>query len=584
MAWNRRASMVGGFAAFCCSVALSLPATAWGQKAGWAVQADPPAAAVEWPATLSLNIAQPPQQEELLFPRQNSAFCVVGLAAYESNKAELWNLATGKRVGAIQGNPSQSNMKAVSPDGKYLALAVLDRARANDVEVWSLETGKRVAQFQADDRNLSMTLLDFAGPGEVLVYTFGQSNGKFVYHLRVWDAKTGMSTRQMDLDKNISGNNRYDISPGNRWLATIISSDIVFYDLQTGKVKGSLTPPKQTAEGKYVSTESVRFSPDGSEIAVLSQGSQGDILVVYDVASGDEKLRHELTPAMKSGLQHPASYKGPAIDYVMQPAGFLWYGGAYLERETGLMLWTYKQGILEFSHWKRFLTPAGLIVSTGGSNARKIQVLDFPAAAMEKTLEAYRNDAPAIIKPGEKVQVKVVVGEVRHGKPDEAKKSIEEVLASRLADDGLEVDPAGGTVLTLKYKEMAGKVLQEVKGGNIFGGGTPTGRTVQSTAGEVEIVWTTKDAKTKLYEHKFNLDPSHLILRDKAPPTDATVRQQVFEILKLQLAGLPMPYFVPTDKSLITLPTTTLSSTAAPTSPQDAIKKKIEAKKKLGKK
>ena len=43
----------------------------------------------------------------------------------------------------------------------------------------------------ADERNLSMTILDFAGPDEVLTYTFGQQNGKFGYHLRIWDAKTG---------------------------------------------------------------------------------------------------------------------------------------------------------------------------------------------------------------------------------------------------------------------------------------------------------------------------------------------------------------------------------------------------------
>ena len=230
------------------------------------------------------------------------------------------------------------------------------------------------------------------------------------------------------------------------------------------------------------------------------------------------------------------------------------------------------------------LTPAGLIVSTGGNDARKIRVITFPAEPLQKTLEAYRSDAPAVIKPGEKVQVKVIVGAVRFGKPEDTKKSIEEVLASRLADDGLEVSPEGTTLLTLKYKEGAGKTLQEVKGGTIFGGGTPTGRTVQSTSGEVEMVWTTKDGKTKLYEHKFNLDPSHLTVRDKGDPTDAAVRQQVFEILKIQLAGLPMPFYVPSDKSLVTLPVASNSSMAAPSSPEDALKKKIEAKKNLVKK
>jgi hypothetical protein len=155
------------------------------------------------------------------------------------------------------------------------------------------------------------------------------------------------------------------------------------------------------------------------------------------------------------------------------------------------------------------------------------------------------------------------------------------VLAERLADDGLEVSDDGATAVAVQWKEMAGKTLQEVQGGTPFrGGGTPTGRTVQSTAGELQIKWTSKDGKTNIYEHTLHLDPSMLTIRDPGEVTDDKARQQVFAILKRQLSGLPMPYFVPNDKSLAVLPMTTSSDMAAPLSPQDAMKKKIEAKKK----
>lgn len=552
--------------------------------ARWGVKVDPPRTAVTWPETLNVSIAQPARFEELLFPTRTSEFCLVGLAAYESDKAELWNLATGKREGAITGTPPQAIKRALSPDGKFLAIALLDRARANDVEVWSLESGKRVASFMADDRAFSMTILDFAGPTEVVTFTLGQQNGKFGHHLRVWDAQTGAASRQMDLDKNISGDTRYDISPGGNWLASIVTPDVVIFDLQTGQAKASIAPPSKTESGDQVSINSVRFSPDGTELALLAEGSKASVLSVLDVATGEVKLTHELSAAMKSGLMHPASYKGPHLEFVSQPAGFLWYGGGFIERESGLMVWTYRQGTHEFSHWARLLTPAGLIVSTGGNSARKLEVLPFPAQKLQKTLEAYRSEGPAIIKPGEKVKVTVKVGEVRFGKPDEAKQSIETVLAERLADDGLEVSDEGTTVLAVQYKEMAGKVLQEVKGGTIRGGGTPTGRTVQSTAGELQIKWTTKDGKTKVFEHVLNLDPSYLSIRNEGEVTDAVARKQVFEILKIQLAGLPMPYFMSQDKDLAVLPMSTSSEMADPASPKDALKKKIDAKKKMVKK
>lgn len=560
------------------------PVKPGGVAARWKVKPDPPSQPIEWPASLSLNIQQPPRIEEILLPHGHSQFVLTGPDAYESQKAELWNLATGKRVGAIQGTPPKAIKRALSEDGKYLALSILDRAQANDIEVWSLETGKRLSKFQADDRAFSMTILDFAGPDEVLTYTLGQTGGKFGYHLRVWDAKTGNSVRQMDLDKNLSGDQRYDISPGRNLLVSIMASDAVIYDLQTGQEKGTVTPPNRMEDGQSVNLDGVRFSPDGTELGCLSGGGRGSIISTYDLASGDQKSKCELTAAMKSSLQHPASYKGPALEYVSQPNGFLWYGSGFVDRETGLLLWTYKQGILEFSHWRRIITPAGMIVSTGGHDVRKVQVVPFPAADLEKAVADYRSDKAALIKPGEKVKVVVKVTDVRFGTKDEATKEIEGVLAERLADDGLEVADDGGTILNVKYKESAGKVLKEMKGGTIRGGGTPTGKTVQSTAAEVELSWTTKDGKTKVYEHKLDLDPSMLTVRSNEEVTDAVAHKQVFAILKLQLAGLPMPFYVPLEKGGLTLPMVTNSSMAAPLSKEDALKKKIEAKKNLGKK
>lgn len=567
------------------SVATVVPAAAADKPTRWSVTVDPPAAKLEWPKTLKLAITQPASFEEVLFPSTPSEFCLVGLAAYESDRAELWNLATGQRVGGITGKPQKAIKRALSPDGKFMALVVLDNNKL-EAEVWSLEGGKKLCTFSPDDKGLSLTLLDFAGPTEVLTYTFGQVSGKFVHRIRIWDVDTGKQLRQLNFDKNISAD-KYSISPGRNWMSNVVGSEVLFFDLQTGQTRGIITPPGKTEDDHSVHLEGVRFSPDGTELAVLSEGSGTSLLSVYDVATGEVKLKHELASNMKSSLQHAPSYKGPDIEFVAEPPGFLWHGGGFIDRETGLLVWTYKQGILEYSHWQRTLTPAGLIVSAGGSGARKIQVLPFPAEKLQKTLEAYRGDAPAIVKPGLKVKVSVKVGAVRFGKPDEAQKSIETVLAERLADDGLEVADDGNTALSIEYKEMAGKTLQEFKGGNpITGAGAvATGRTVQSTAGEVKLKWATKDGKTKIYETTLNLDPSYLSIRNKEGQiTDAAARAQVFEILKLQLAGLPMPYFFPEDKSLSVLPLTTSSDMAAPLSPQDALKKKIEAKKNLGKK
>lgn len=550
----------------------------------WGVKADPPARPVSWPDTLKVSIAQPARQEEILFPSGHSEFCMVGLDAYESDKGELWNLATGTRAGVITGNPAKATKRALSSDGKYLAVATLDRAKANEIEVWSAQSGKRLCTFTADDKSLPLPLLDFAGPGEVLTYTFGQINGKFVYHLRVWDAETGKSLRQFDLDKNISGDKRYDVSPGGHWLATIVNRQVLLYDLQSGQVKGTITPPEKTDDGDFVSLDAARFSPDGSELACICEGQKSAVLTVNDVSTGAVKLKHDLAASTKKSLQNAASYKGPQIEFVAAPASFLWSGGGLIDRETGLLVWTYRQGTLEFSHWRRILTPAGLIVSTGGNGSRKIQSVPFPADKLQKSLDAYRGDAPAIVKPGEKVKVVVNVGKLRFGKPEETKSELNDALAERLADDGLAVDDGGGTVMTVDYSETAGKTLQETKGGNPIRPGTPTGKSVQSTAADVKLSWVSTDGKTKIFETTFNLDPSFVSLRPNEQLTEEAVHKHVFAMLKIRLNGLPMPFFVAKDSSISPLPVATASDMAAPGSKEDLLKKKIEAKKNVGKK
>ena len=100
------------------------------------------------------------------------------------------------------------------------------------------------------------------------------------------------------------------------------------YSLQTGESQGAISPAIKAEDGQTVSINSVRFSPDGKELACYCDGQSDSVLTVHDMASGEqEPLRHDLSANLKAALLHPASYKGPAVEFVQQPAGFLWAGG-----------------------------------------------------------------------------------------------------------------------------------------------------------------------------------------------------------------------------------------------------------------
>ncbi|HVV99038.1 MAG TPA: WD40 repeat domain-containing protein, partial [Planctomycetaceae bacterium] len=357
-------------------IAGALPLTASGKDvktAGWAMKPDPPASPVKWPEKLSLNIAQADRADELLFPTNLSEYVLSNLKHYESDGGELWNLTTGKRVGAIKGSPSKAHKRALSPDGQYLAINVLGGDIPNLVEVWSLSTGQKVASWQADEAKMSMTILDFAGPGEVLTYTFGNPTGKFAYHLRVWDAQSGKPARQFDLKQTIGGDKHYQVSPGRRYLATMHSGEVAFFDLTNGEKVGAVAPPNKTEAGENVNSEGFRFSPDGSEIAVISDSFNATTIRAFDLETGDAKLTHDL-PSFKFGLQHASSYKGPSVDYATDGSAFLFFGSALVDRESGMVLWTYQSPPADYNHWPRILTPAGLISSVGSRRDCKVQV------------------------------------------------------------------------------------------------------------------------------------------------------------------------------------------------------------------
>lgn len=557
-----------------CLIILLWFSPAW---SGWNVPVDTPTQVVQWPETLKLSIPQPNSREEILFPQQTSEFCVVSIHAYNSDQAELWSLITGKKVHQIKGKPPQCIKRALSADGRWMALNLLDKSNHCMIEIWSFETGLLQSKFDAAPTGMSMVLMEFIpGHDELVTYCHGQVGAQFVREFHVWDVKTGQVVRKLTPPNGLQ---KCDISPTGKWIACKDSSDVAIIDLQSGEELGRIETASKTEDGEYVNLDEFRISPDGTEIACVLTGQKSWVIEVHKVSDGSRDFSLTIPLSNINQLTHVASYKGPKLDYVQKPAGFLLGGGGFIDRETGLMPWNYVPGVLEFSHWKRFLIPAGLIVSTGESQSRKIEVVPFPSEQLDKSLNAYRDDVPAIVKPGAKVKVVVKVDKIRFGTVEGTKASLEEALIERLAEDGLEVAEEAETLMNVKYSEISGKQLQEFVGGNpIFGGGTATGRTVQSTAGLIEIEWASKDGKTKIYSERVVLDPSTLLIRQGEDLSEANIRAKVFDVVKARLAGLPLPYFVPEDKSIANLPIAT-STTAKPLSKEDALKKKIEDKK-----
>ncbi len=195
--------------------------------------------------------------------------------------AELWNLATGRRIRTLAAGSAAVESVAFSPDGKTLATGGYD----GTVELWDLATGKQI-------RHLTIR------PGIIDSVAFNPDGttlaaGDFFDGLaELWNLATGQ-VRRLATGPGSVGSVAF--SPDGKTLAT--GSDLSkaeLWDLATGRRIRLLV-----ASGSVVS---VAFSPDGKTLAT---GDGGDgTAELWDLATG----RRIRTLATGSAVVHSVAF------------------------------------------------------------------------------------------------------------------------------------------------------------------------------------------------------------------------------------------------------------------------------------
>lgn len=574
---------VAGQAAAKPAAAPSAPAAAQ-DVGGWKVTVDPPAVAMTWPEKLEVNITIPGRGDVILYPSVPSPFVAFGFEAYESAGAQMWNMVTGKKVGEIRGEPSKQTARAISPDGKYLAVHVLDLQARNKVEFWSFETGKMVSVIDCDDLSFNLSIMDFAGPDQFFSYTFGKGQeGKFWHRFKIWDIPGGTALRQMEMNGGDINQYIYAFSPGRRYFATMQHNNTIFiYDLQSGKQAGKVMLPQASEIEQHLSAEWLTFSPDGQQLFALLDGPKETRIMTVDVKTGerDPETDSSFPGRLLSAIWAAASYKGPKFECLPGNAGFLLAGDVWIDGKSGRLVWYINRGTDLYNHTKRVPVPNGVIMTEGTDNARRLAVVEVPWKQIESTLEAIKEEKPAHIRPGKAVSLDIQIGKLQYGKAEDTKAALAEVLTERLAAEGIEVKDGEPVSFRVTYQEAKGNTLQESQRnpGSPILGGTPTGRSVEATKVAVNLSWRKDNGKVVVWSKDVLMDPSFLIFRGELTAENA--RNSMFEGLKNSLFAQPIPYFIPEDKTLVQLPGSTelknpnLSASGRTKARLDAAKKK----------
>jgi WD40 repeat protein len=206
--------------------------------------------------------------------------------------------ATGKELRKIELQRanmfSRNEWVVFTPDGK--ALAVTSQGKV--IHLIDFASGKTIREFSNDNPESDLgsgweSVLGIAfSPDGKLMASGGFVNDRGNYFARLWDVQTGKEIRRFMHGKTSYGIPSLAFSPDAKTLATRAHDGrLRLFDVDTGKERKTFPTD---GGGRRLGT--VAFSPDGKTVAAA-----GDSIRLYDVATGEERLRIDRKQA--TGLQ-----------------------------------------------------------------------------------------------------------------------------------------------------------------------------------------------------------------------------------------------------------------------------------------
>ncbi len=318
-----------------------------------------------------------------LYPTRPSPYVAIGQNVTERDARQVWDLETMKQVGTIAGKLASNSAHVLSPDGKYLAGRVW-KPTGTLIEVVFADNG-RTAQLLPMDKGFAVGgLIDFAGPDQLVV------TGSLLVNpvIQVWNLKTGELVRQINSPRfPPDPKTGAAMSPGGRHLAWLDANRVVFCDLAEGKIVGDLPVP---AGAGFRTSKGLAFSPDGTELAVLFEGAQPQV-VLFDVAKGKWAKTIDLAKGVHKLAPTSRLYGGPALLWLPDRSGWLAFGHFLIDNPSGGVVYVLPNNLeVGFPTQRQVLSKDHLAVATGKLGARQLQILTLPRAQIDLAVKAVR--------------------------------------------------------------------------------------------------------------------------------------------------------------------------------------------------
>ena len=222
------------------------------------------------------------------------------LVAGSRDAIELWSLVMRQPVREFKMDAAVRDL-TLAQDGQLLAFAKPRR----DKNIVFADPGTLLPLRELDYQGVP-TGLALSASGKLAAVT-SERGGLVLASLETgnWVPLSGHQDRIVDLA----------FSPNERWLASAAATEIILWDLSTGKAQHRLTttgPPGRLA-----------FTPDGTRLLASNSGGQ---LAIWNVLAGT---------ALET-LQSPDGLRGPTQSLTVLPHGL---GAACGDANGGISIW-----------------------------------------------------------------------------------------------------------------------------------------------------------------------------------------------------------------------------------------------------
>lgn len=404
--------------------ALHTPVTVRPPEAAWQVTPDPAARPF---LRITAQPRPPVKGGKACAAAEGGTFGVMSGAT--ASEVRVVNLETGAIVRTVR----CAMPAAVNRDGSLIV---------SDGQVLASETGQKIATLQQYSR-------DRAGHeffcGDDLFVSAGEAGRRS--YLAAHDVRTGVQRWRLDLGSTdwqqgtYVGRMHAAASPSGKYIARV--QYVVEGDLARGGKGHSQLWLHEARDGRRIGDLrlssncidllGVTFSPDGQELAILSQTiAGGRWLHVHDATTGRMMLEHYFGPAAWGPVRSLPNQWG-------------WIIGRLVVKRDGMTTVA--------------VLPKGVVAVAVGAGGEVVTVpdLNLVRIPLDRIDQACRDlsRAEAYVKPGQPVSLKIEVKATVVDTPEQAKAVLEKAFTERLRTVGIPVSAGQPTTLVIEYRELS---------------------------------------------------------------------------------------------------------------------------------